>query len=60
MTKVDVDDTSDPAHDRAGRAEYACWIRALCNWQFYLDASIHPNYADRFHHAKEEEVLLSS
>jgi hemerythrin-like domain-containing protein len=29
------------------------------NWQFYLDAvDFIRNYADRFHHAKEEEVLF--
>jgi hemerythrin-like domain-containing protein len=30
------------------------------NWQFYLDAvDFIRNYADRFHHAKEEDVLFS-
>ena len=29
------------------------------NWQFYLDAvDFIRNYADRFHHAKEEDVLF--
>jgi len=29
------------------------------NWQFYLDAvDFIPNYADRFHHAKEEDILF--
>jgi hemerythrin-like domain-containing protein len=32
----------------------------LCNWQFYLDAvDFIRNYADRFHHAKEEDVLFA-
>jgi hemerythrin-like domain-containing protein len=31
------------------------------NWQFYLDAvDFIRNYADRFHHAKEEDVLFSA
>lgn len=30
-----------------------------CNWQFYLDGvDFIRNYADRFHHAKEEDVLF--
>ena len=31
------------------------------NWQFYLDAvDFIRNYADRFHHAKEEDVLFAA
>lgn len=31
------------------------------NWQFYLDAvDFIRNYADRFHHAKEEDVLFTA
>lgn len=31
------------------------------NWQFYLDAvDFVRNYADRFHHAKEEDVLFAA
>ena len=31
------------------------------NWQFYLDGvDFIRNYADRFHHAKEEEILFDS
>ena len=31
----------------------------FCNWRFYLDAvDFIRNYADRFHHAKEEDVLF--
>ena len=33
--------------------------RQFRNWQFYLDAvDFIRNYADRFHHAKEEDVLF--
>ena len=33
--------------------------RRFRNWQFYLDAvDFIRNYADRFHHAKEEDVLF--
>ena len=32
-----------------------------CNWQFYLDSvDFIRNYADRFHHAKEEDVLFEA
>jgi len=32
-----------------------------CNWQFYLDGiDFIRNYADRYHHAKEEEVLFKA
>lgn len=31
------------------------------NWQFYLDGvDFIRNYADRFHHAKEEDVLFEA
>ena len=34
---------------------------AFRNWQFYLDAvDFIRNYADRFHHAKEEDVLFKA
>ena len=34
-------------------------LRQFRNWQFYLDAvDFIRNYADRFHHAKEEDVLF--
>ena len=34
---------------------------AYCNWQFYLDGvDFIRNYADRFHHAKEEDVLFEA
>ena len=34
--------------------------RKFRNWQFYLDAvDFIRNYADRFHHAKEEDVLFA-
>jgi len=34
---------------------------SYCNWQFYLDGvDFIRNYADRFHHAKEEDVLFEA
>ena len=34
---------------------------SFSNWQFYLDSvDFIRNYADRFHHAKEENVLFEA
>lgn len=36
-------------------------VGGYCNWQFYLDGvDFIRNYADRFHHAKEEDVLFEA